>query len=225
MNATQISAVSVSNVVCSLSFSVSWEQAGKVRFILPVGFTNTYYAKCIGEGPWFKPKNFKKRYYVVIDAYLQALFLCSQISCALMLVQFPALAYLSLCLQPYILPEASYPKCSLFLLPTSFWPYVLTCLAFWFLLCLFLVLHCVLFLVSLFSQPSSPHSTAPIPNFKPHEFLSRFLSQSSTAPAQSFISSASRFEKRETHSQFPYLVPQKLGKMWSLGYVRVGPHR
>lgn len=58
------------------------------------------------------------------------------------------------------------------------------------------LLCCLLFLAPLLSQPSNTWSTAPRPNFKPHEFLSGFLLQSSTAPAQWLSPSTSRFEKK-----------------------------
>lgn len=43
------------------------------------------------------------------------------------------------------------------------------------------LLCCLLFLVSLLSQPSNTWPTAPRPSFKPHEFLNGFLLQSSTS--------------------------------------------
>lgn len=58
------------------------------------------------------------------------------------------------------------------------------------------LLCCLLFLAHLLSQPSNSWSTAPRPSFKPHEFLSGFLLQSSTAPAQWLSPSTSRFEKK-----------------------------
>lgn len=92
-----------------------------------------------------------------------------------------------------------------------------------------LILCCLLFLASLLSQPSNAWSVAPMPSFKPHVFLSRFLLQSSTAPAQWFIPSTPRYEKREPPS-FPVSssksgVTESLAKIWSLGYVHHRPHR
>lgn len=70
------------------------------------------------------------------------------------------------------------------------------------------VLCYLLFLASLLSQPSNAWSTAPIPCFKHHEFLSGFLLQSSIAPAQWFIPSTPRFEKRVS------LIPSFQFQMW-----------
>lgn len=92
-----------------------------------------------------------------------------------------------------------------------------------------LILCCLLFLLSWLSQPSNAWSIAPVPSFKPHAFLNRFLLQSSTVPAQWFIPSTPRYEKRAPPS-FPVSssqsgVTESLVKIWSLRYVHHRPHR
>lgn len=142
-----------------------------------------------------------------------------------MFVLFPPLRNIFAVLYPCASLQAPFPKCSLFPLPPSFWPHILTCLLRPLVLTVFqLPLLCSpLFLASLLSQPSNTWSTAPRPSFKPHEFLSGFLLQSSTASAQWLSPSRSRFKKKSV-SLIPVSTPKSgateaLGKIWTLGGI------
>lgn len=150
---------------------------------MPVCFASTYYAECIGEMMVFSSRQISQgkifsghRPLTLSSVPLQPhfsslfppprniflLYFIPVFPCRLLIPNAPSSHCLPL-LDPTFSPACSRPLVlTVFQLP---------------LLC------CLLLLASLLSQPSNTWSTAPRPSFKPHEFLSGFLLQSSTASA------------------------------------------